>query len=243
MPPSPNSSCSSPMSARPSIPSFARCSRAPAGSSFSVIATGSITASIATPGCGNRTSLSSGGSFAALGASAAATLSPARSRTPLSSAKPHTPAPPVPTSRSVEGAAQVAPLPRPTYQDWIAENEPDSAALATQRESARSMPYQPLVSVLLPVYRIPFPILRACVRSVLDQTYPAWELCIAHGDPQATEHRAFLTALAATDKRVKLVLLDENGGISANSNVALNLASGEFVALLDHDDTLAPFAS
>ena len=165
-----------------------------------------------------------------------------RSRNALSSAQPDSAAPAVPTSRSVEGAAQVAPLPRPTYQDWIAENELDSAALATQRESARSMAHQPVVSVLLPVYRIPFPILRACVRSVLDQTYPAWELCIAHGDPQGTEHRAFLTALAATDKRVKLVLLDENGGISANSNVALNLASGEFVALLDHDDTLAPFA-
>lgn len=155
-------------------------------------------------------------------------------------------APAAPTSRSVEGAAPVAspapPPPCPTYEDWIAENEPDSADLARQRESARSMAYQPVISVVLPVYRVPFPILQACVRSVLDQTYDAWELCIAHADPEAIEHRAFLTELAATNKRVKLVLLDENGGISANSNAALNLASGEFVALLDHDDTLAPFA-
>jgi len=61
----------------------------------------------------------------------------------------------VPTSRSVEGAVAIAspaPLPCPTYEDWIAENEPDSAALA-RRESARSMAYQPVISVVLPVYR------------------------------------------------------------------------------------------
>ena len=129
-----------------------------------------------------------------------------------------------------------------TYEQWIQENEPDSDELRRQTDSARALSYRPLLSVILPVYRVDPQFLEDCVRSVLTQTYENWELCVADGCPEAHENRAYLSRLAAQEPRVKLALLDDNGGISRNSNAALKLATGEFAVLLDHDDTLAPFA-
>jgi len=148
------------------------------------------------------------------------------------------------TGDSTASAALAPPEPRPplSFEEWIRENEPDAAALAGQRNQAAALAYRPLISIVLPVYRVELSILKACVQSVLDQTYDRWELCIAHAAPEETAQREFLRSLAAADSRVKLVLLEENQGISTNSNRALELAGGEFVALLDHDDTLAPFA-
>ena len=94
----------------------------------------------------------------------------------------------------------------------------------------------------MPVYRVPLPILKAMVESVRPQTYSRWELCLAHGEPEDVPARAWLRTVAQDDRRIKVELLDENLGISGNSNRALALATGEFVGLLDHDDTLAPFA-
>src|SRR5581483_8620932 len=75
----------------------------------------------------------------------------------------------------------------------------------------------------------------------LGQTYPHWELCLA--DASTAEHvRPVLERYARADERVKVRYLDQNQGIAGNSNAALAMADGAYVALLDHDDTLAPFA-
>lgn len=100
----------------------------------------------------------------------------------------------------------------------------------------------PLISVILPVYNPPLDLLQAAVNSVLTQLYPYWELCVADDASPNTEIRDYLQALSHADPRVKLVLRQENGHISAASNSALELATGEFVALLDHDDLLSPDA-
>jgi cellulose synthase/poly-beta-1,6-N-acetylglucosamine synthase-like glycosyltransferase len=84
--------------------------------------------------------------------------------------------------------------------------------------------------------------LRETIDSVLAQTYDNWELCLAHGDVDDAAARAYLEGAAASDARIKVKLLDWNEGIAGNSNQALTLVTGEFLALLDHDDTLAPFA-
>jgi GT2 family glycosyltransferase len=103
-------------------------------------------------------------------------------------------------------------------------------------------PDGPLISVIVPVY-LPEPwYFDACVRSVQQQTYPRWELCLCDDGSDDDELSSTLARLAAADSRVKVTALSANGGISKATNAALGLASGEFVALLDHDDVLEPDA-
>jgi cellulose synthase/poly-beta-1,6-N-acetylglucosamine synthase-like glycosyltransferase/glycosyltransferase involved in cell wall biosynthesis len=129
-----------------------------------------------------------------------------------------------------------------SYAARIASIEPDKQELQLQRAVSRQLLIQPLISIVVPVYRVPLTVLKAMVESVRTQTYSRWELCLAHGEPADTPARAWLRTVAQDDRRIKLDLLPENLGISGNSNRALALATGEFVGLLDHDDTLAPFA-
>jgi len=128
------------------------------------------------------------------------------------------------------------------YHAWITRNEPDATGLATQREEQARFKKRPLISILTPVYGPPVDVLKAMIRSVQAQTYPNWELCLVDGNSPQFEVRELLQELAAQDERLHVQLLDRNLGISTNSNEALAMARGEFIALLDHDDLLAPFA-
>ena len=127
------------------------------------------------------------------------------------------------------------------YALWMAVHEklimPDEAGI-----HLASLACTPLISVILPVYNPPLGLLQAAVNSVLTQLYPYWELCVADDASPNTEIRDYLQTLSEADPRIKLVLRQENGHISAASNSALELATGEFVALLDHDDLLSPDA-
>jgi GT2 family glycosyltransferase len=76
----------------------------------------------------------------------------------------------------------------------------------------------------------------------MNQTYDHWELCLANGNPKGFEIARRLEKWAQKDSRIHVKPLVRNLGVSGNSNEALAMASGEFVALMDHDDTLAPFA-
>ena len=100
----------------------------------------------------------------------------------------------------------------------------------------------PLISVLLPVYNPNLRWLRRAIQSVQNQLYPRWELCIV--DDASTNRKVWqlLQRCARRDSRIKVMRRAENGHISATSNDALNMAEGDFVALLDHDDELAPTA-
>jgi glycosyltransferase involved in cell wall biosynthesis len=110
------------------------------------------------------------------------------------------------------------------------------------REQIAQFHYSPLISVLLPVYNSNLKWLRRAILSVQKQLYPRWELCIV--DDASTDRKIwpFLQRCARQDRRIKLMRRMENGHISAASNDALRLATGDFVALLDHDDELAPTA-
>jgi hypothetical protein len=149
------------------------------------------------------------------------------------------PTPPT-TGSTVQLMASALP---PDYQNWIAAHEPDAGELARQsRASPAFDPAAPLFSLILPVYKVPAGVLRATIASVQQQSWKNWELCIAFADDADTENFRMLQEFAARDPRLKLEALTENGGISRNSNAALRLASGEFIALLDHDDELTPWA-
>ncbi|HAX4944186.1 TPA: glycosyltransferase family 2 protein, partial [Escherichia coli] len=105
-----------------------------------------------------------------------------------------------------------------------------------------TMATPPVISVVMPVYNPAEIYLRACLDSVIAQSYPYWELCIAD-DKSPKEHvQRVLREYEAKDKRIKVVYRQQNGHISAASNSALEIAKGDFVALLDHDDALPEHA-
>jgi len=113
--------------------------------------------------------------------------------------------------------------------------------LRRQRESSASATL--LFSVVTPLYNTPLPFLREMIESVLAQTYPCWELCLADGsDGDHPEVGSLCREYAARDSRVRYSPLPRNEGISANSNACLAMASGDYIALLDHDDLLRPNA-
>lgn len=98
-------------------------------------------------------------------------------------------------------------------------------------------------SVIVPVYNCPEQFLREMIESVIDQTYPKWELCLADGSDQ--EHGYVETVCreyVQKDARVKYQKLEKNLGISANTNAAIEMSTGEYISLFDHDDLLHPSA-
>ena len=126
------------------------------------------------------------------------------------------------------------------YGPWYEAYIPDKAELEKQKK--HKFAYTPRISVAVPAFRTPEIFLRQMIQSLLDQTYPNWELCIANGSPDDTEMTAILKEYASADRRICVRDLRENLGIAGNTNAALTMASGEFVGLLDHDDLLAPNA-
>ena len=100
----------------------------------------------------------------------------------------------------------------------------------------------PLISVLCPVHDPPPQMLAEAIDSVLDQSYPNWELVLSDDGSRNAEIIAELQRRAEADPRITLTRRSPAGGISAATNAALELASGEYIALLDHDDTLDPQA-
>ena len=102
--------------------------------------------------------------------------------------------------------------------------------------------YRPFFSIIMPVFETPINLLEEAINSVQSQIYPDWELCIADDASQDPAIYEMLKKYSNNDKRIKVVFRAVNGHISKASNSALKLASGEYVALLDHDDVLSEHA-
>ena len=129
-----------------------------------------------------------------------------------------------------------------TYAEWLARVDPDAAELRRMRDESLTWADAPLVSVVMPVYNSDPVWLEEAIGSVVDQAYTRWELCIADDASTRAETTDHLRSWAARDDRIRLAVRDSNGGIAAATNSALELATGEFVAFLDHDDLLRPHA-
>jgi len=125
------------------------------------------------------------------------------------------------------------------YQIWIEREKITEAARQKFREEIISFTHKPLISVVMPVYNVEEEWLRLCVESVTRQLYENWQLCIADDCSSSLHIKKVLNEYAAKDERIKVIFRETNGHISAASNSALELVTGEFVALLDHDDELA----
>ena len=98
-------------------------------------------------------------------------------------------------------------------------------------------------SILVPLYNTPVPFLEEMIDSVVGQTYPGWELCLSDGsDSDHADVMAAVRKRAAQDTRIQYRKLEKNLGISENTNACIEMATGDYLALLDHDDVLHPSA-
>lgn len=126
------------------------------------------------------------------------------------------------------------------YEKWIAANEPEHPSFFPARSG------DPLISILVPVCNVPSDRLMETVESVMDQTYPNWELCLVDDASSTIGRGAYLDRLLeelpGIDERIKVRRNTENRHISRTTNDAAAMAKGEYVAFLDHDDLLAPDA-
>ncbi len=128
---------------------------------------------------------------------------------------------------------------RLTYQQWMARQRWSPAQIARARQEIAEWEFRPKFSVILPVYNVEEQWLKKAIESVIYQIYPDWELCIADDASTASHIKPLLTYYSNLDSRIKVVFREENGNIVAASNSALELATGDYIALLDHDDELA----
>jgi O-antigen biosynthesis protein len=112
----------------------------------------------------------------------------------------------------------------------------------TIKNRVKDLKYKPTISVVMPVYNVEEIWLRKAIESIRNQLYPYWELCIADDCSSKAHIRVVLSEYASKDSRIKVTFRDRNGHISEASNTALELASGEFVALFDNDDELPEHA-
>ncbi len=124
---------------------------------------------------------------------------------------------------------------------YVRRMTPTAEALAAQRKTV--FPGRTRFSVIVPLYNTPPALLREMLDSVARQSYENWELCLADGSDAAHgDVEAFCRARAAADPRILYRKLEKNEGISGNSNAALDMATGDYIALFDHDDLLMPNA-
>jgi len=129
------------------------------------------------------------------------------------------------------------------YENWRdlywTLDEADRAAIVAH---IRELPSRPRFSVVMPTYNTDPALLQQTIDSVTGQLYPDWELCIADDASTDPAVRPVMERAAAADNRIKVTFRSDNGHIAEASNSALDLATGDFVALLDHDDLLTPDA-
>ncbi|EOH86862.1 hypothetical protein UAS_01324 [Enterococcus asini ATCC 700915] len=123
-----------------------------------------------------------------------------------------------------------------SYKDWIVNRE--SRDVSGDRKDLTKLAYEPLISILIPVYNVEKEWLNKCVESIQNQWYKNWEICLADDCSTKKETKETLKQLQNLDNRIKVVFRKENGHISEATNSALALAKGEFIALVDNDDEL-----
>jgi O-antigen biosynthesis protein len=129
------------------------------------------------------------------------------------------------------------------YRRWIdrndALNDGDRDLICRHILSFRELPK---FSILMPVYNSPTQYLREAIDSILRQLYADWELCVVDDASTDPEIRKIIKEYADRDGRIRPKYRDVNGGISACSKSAFDLASGDWVVLMDQDDTLSEHA-
>jgi len=128
------------------------------------------------------------------------------------------------------------------YLVWLERNSISKLQIMKQNILQYKFSYRPKISIITPVYNTDSKWLVYCIDSVMKQTYDNWELCLADDASTNSDVKKILNKYSKKDKRIKVIYRKQNGHISRASNSALDIATGEFIGLLDHDDELFPHA-
>lgn len=126
------------------------------------------------------------------------------------------------------------------YETWLKRHTPSSTILKKQREHVFA--YNPKISIVIPLYKTPENYLRKLIESVQNQSYENWELCLSDGSGTDSPLTAVLKEYGDRDQRIRVAYSGKQMQISENTNEALQIATGEYIAFADHDDLLAPNA-
>ena len=126
------------------------------------------------------------------------------------------------------------------YGEWYSLTKPTAEELEEQRKKVFDAPVK--FSIVIPAFKTPERFLREMLDSIAEQTYVNWEVCVADGSPAGQSCERVLEQYAKKDSRFKYVILGENKGISGNTNAAMDMATGDYIVLADHDDKLTPNA-
>ena len=126
------------------------------------------------------------------------------------------------------------------YQEWFEKARSQEQELERQRKKRFSISVK--ISIVVPVYHTPARYLTQMMEAVLAQTYANWELCLANAGADDETVRVLLDTYSRQDPRIRVKTLKENAGIAQNTNEALEMATGDWIGFLDHDDVLAPEA-
>lgn len=129
---------------------------------------------------------------------------------------------------------------RSDYEDYRKAVMPSEEDLREQRN--RVFEYQPVFSIVVPLYKTPKKYLSQLIESVKEQTYSNWELCLSDGSGEGSPLQNYLQKLSGQDRRIKYIYTGQQLQISQNTNAALREATGDFIVFADHDDLLTPDA-
>jgi O-antigen biosynthesis protein len=141
------------------------------------------------------------------------------------------------------GLRHQATEPLRSYDNWSETyTELSAGDIEAIGRHIKALQHKPLLSVIMPTYNTPPETLRSAIGSIKGQLYQNWELCIADDASTSEDTLLVLREYEGTDERIKITFREVNGHISEASNSALELAHGEFVVLVDHDDELTPNA-
>lgn len=124
-----------------------------------------------------------------------------------------------------------------TYREFQKKYSVTKEQLEKQRQTR--FPYEPKFSIAIPLYKTKERYLKELLDTILNQTYPNWELCLADGSGESDNLEAFLKPYMERDDRIKYCILQENRGIAGNTNAALDMSTGDYIILCDHDDLLS----
>jgi len=127
-----------------------------------------------------------------------------------------------------------------SYNKWISRRLSKKGLKERYESNIGKLTATPLISIIMPVYNPAVRFLREAIDSVISQQYIHWELCISDDRSPEPEIATLLKEFADKDARIKFIIRNTNGHISANSNSALALATGDFYLFMDHDDLLTP---
>ena len=134
-----------------------------------------------------------------------------------------------------------APSEQVQYDAWFKKQRITEEQLAAQREAAGNLTYQPKISIAIPLFNTNLKYLDVLLDSIEGQSYENWELCLADGSTEGAVEmhlKARYQPDFSRDSRIRYQRLEENAGISGNTNAALEMASGDFILLSDHDDVI-----